>query len=279
LHAGDIHNSKAQLADVRDEDAGEALGWKKLIEATGSIDTAIDSATDAEQAITLARRVVDLLETDKGLRGQAYGTLGRAYVHAGRPGEGEAHLRIGVEHHRRHAPSEVARSMTYLATCVRRQGRALDALAIADEAIKAAERASNFQSNVTSIAYLELERGRCLAELGRHDEAVIAFERVCGAYRTDHDYPRPAALRGLASSLRALGHSQRADDELRRCLAVAVEGSTIIRPVAALAAADVLLSNAETSCPLSDLQDAWASAFPQAKTHNEMREIHARFVY
>lgn len=280
LHAGEVHNSKVQLADVRDEDAGEALGWKKLIEATAAIDEAdITSLTDARRAIELAHRVVELLESDMELRGQAYGTLGRAYVHAGRPAEGECHLRTGVEHHQKHAKAEVARSMTYLATCLRRQGSPSDALAVADEAIKLAEQALNRQSNVTSIAYLDLERGRCLADLARHDEAVIAFERVCVAYRTDYDYPRPAALRGLATSQRVVGHAQQADDALRRCLQVAIEGSPIIRPVAALAAADVLLSNAETLIPISELERAWASAFPNATTHDEMRAIRARFIY
>lgn len=280
LHAGEVYNSMAQLTEVRDEDAGEALGWKKLIEATGAIDAAdISNPADAQRAIELACSVVDLLESDKELRGQAHGTLGRAYIHAGRPAEGEEHLRIGVDHHQQHAKAEVARSMTYLATCLRRQGRPSEALAVADEAIKLAEQALNRQSNVTSIAYLELERGRCLAELGRHDEAVIAFERVCVAYRTDYDYPRPAALRGLATSQRALGHALQADDALRRCLQVALEGSPIIRPVAALAVADVLLSNTETSSTTTELQRAWAKAFPNATGHEKMRAIHAHFVY
>jgi tetratricopeptide (TPR) repeat protein len=278
LHAGEGFDSRAQIAHVPEQDAGEALGWKRLVEATNAIDDMdITSETDAQRVIELARRAVDILERDIELRGQAHGTLGRAFVHAARPADGEPHLRIGVEHHLQYAKPEVARSMTYLATCLRHQGRANDALAVADEAIRIAEQALNRQSNVTSIAFLELERGRCLANLARHDEAVIAFERVCAAYRTDHDYPRPAALRGLASSRRALGETGLAEDLLRRCLAVA--SSTTIGRAAVMAAADAILSNVGANIPVSELHQAWTSAFPDATTHDQMCAIHARFVY
>lgn len=276
LHAGDPGNAVARIKQVSDADAETVgiLAWKRVIEGTTMIDE------DPETALAITSAVVELSRGNDEIRGQALGTHGRALVHASRPRDAESFLRDAVAHHERVAAREVPRSLTYLATCLRRQGRCEEAFEIANDGLaRAIQLAPRWRVASSSTAYLELERGRCLAALGRHEDAQIAFQRVVDAYRFDHDYPRSAALRGLASSRRALGDIRGADVGLGRCVEVAKAVKGLLGAVAAMALADVLVEQAETALSLESLRSTWCAIFPSATTRDQIKKMRDRFVY
>jgi hypothetical protein len=120
-----------------------------------------------------------------------------------------------------------------------------------------------------------------LLALGDAVGAARCFEFVCREYATDFDYPRPAALRGLAAARRALGDQPTADEMLRRCLQVAWQAPVdIVRRVAAMAVGEALLLDpGETSIPHADLDAAWRSLFPAAREPAAIRDVLSRWVY
>jgi tetratricopeptide (TPR) repeat protein len=282
LHAGNV-DTAIELARGIPDDIATSMGtdlaaWKKVIEASAMIDH------DPEMAIPIASAGLELaIACDaESILGQAIGTHGRALLHAGRAAEAEVQLRKAVEHHATaKLRKEEPRSCTYLATCLRHQGRAADALVVVDEAIKRANDLQRWEVARTTLVFLALEKGRSLLALGDAVGAARCFEFVCREYATDFDYPRPAALRGLAAARRALGDQPTADEMLRRCLQVAWQAPVdIVRRVAAMAVGEALLLDpGETSIPHADLDAAWRSLFPAAREPAAIRDVLSRWVY
>jgi tetratricopeptide (TPR) repeat protein len=282
LHAGHVETAMELAREVPD-DVATAMGtdlaaWKKVIEASAVIDD------DPDMAVAIARAGLELASEcgAEDVAGQALGTHGRALLHAGRAAEAEVPLRQAVAHHAKaRPPREEPRSRTYLATCLRHQGRAADALGVVEEAIARASTLRRWDIASTTLAFLALEKGRCLLALGDAAESARCFESVCREYATDFDYPRPAALRGLATVRRVLGDPAGADEMLGRCLHVARRApGAVVRCVAAMAVGEALLRDArETSIPRAELEVAWRSLFPAECDPAAIREAVARWVY
>ena len=220
VHAGD----PAALALMQQDDpaiftAHPAIGvWMAIGRATGAID-----GDDLVGAEGLARQAVDGCEAlppheRSSLRGQALGTLGRVLMHAGRYAEAEPHLRAGAEHHREHVPNEHARSLSYLAACLRHAGRQDEALAAVEEALEVnARHVSIRRSAQTTEHYLHLERGRVLIELEAYDEAERELFSVMPRAALA-SYPRLGAERSLVRLHLRACRDARALEAWQRCL-------------------------------------------------------------
>jgi tetratricopeptide (TPR) repeat protein len=282
LHAGNAETAIELAREVPDDVAAatgtDLAAWKKVIEASARIDD------DPDMAVPIALAGLELaIGCDAAhVVGQALGTYGRALLHAGRAAEAEVPLRQAVAHHAKaQLPKEEPRSRTYLATCLRHQGRAADALGIVDEASALTSKLRRWEIANTTLSFLALERGRCLLALGEAAGSARCFESVCREYATDFDYPRPAALRGLATVRRVLGDAAGADEMLGRCLHVARQApGLVVRRVAAMAVGEALLRDArETSIRRAELEIAWRSLFPAECDPAAIREAVARWVY
>lgn len=288
------------LFALKDQEAGRAILMSALLAShagdntlaierlVGLADTALRSASlrarkaiylasftidvDAAHAAVLARSAVSLTEAlqDEGdqalLVGRALGTLGRALMAAGQYAEAEHLLRRALEHHQAHADGEVARSICYLACCLRMMGRAEDALQAADLAlVVAAKNLVNYEVAETSERYALLERGRALLALGRHDEAVDDLQRVLGPGKPEAAYPGLGARRSLVTALRRLGRPDAARDMLQMCVWVARGNAPLtLRRVAAVAVAEELGCAGPPSLAPDALASAWTACFGAA---------------
>lgn len=283
LHGGDAGGVEDYLRVVPEAMEGAlppfVRAWKHVVAASACIDR------DPAQAVGMAARAI---EEARGLQGDearvygyALGTHGRALMHAGQLAEAEVPLRAAVAWQQRVAPYEEARSRNYLATCLRKQGRAAEALAEVEAAIALSEAKYPARAaSKTTRMYLELERGRCLLEMGRADEAVGAFERVRRQQGSDVDYPRLGAVRGLAAAYRAMGRREEADEALRRCLEVAGSGQGVLQRVAVMAAGDALLEETgATGVARQEIERVWRALFPGAEDGAAVRDVVSRWVY
>lgn len=198
LHAGDPRRAaelsagvqEAELARLRDSERA----WVYVARASAAID---DERLDA--AIRLAERAVEeshRLHATRDRRevvGRAYGTLGRALMHACRDEDARPWLEKGVEHHRQHLPEELPRSLCYLATSLRRLGY-YDEAATTLEAALAAEEGDSFASGNT-LLFLLYERARLHFERGEFDDCLRGIERIQRRQSNPADYPRLGTLR------------------------------------------------------------------------------------
>jgi len=286
LHAGDSQTAISLVRSISAAEAaeigGELAAFKSVIEATGTIDVAT-AAGEPERAVPVAFQALELARgvNSTDLLGQALGTYGRALLHAGRADEAEGPLRQAIAHHALVAPREVPRSRTYLATCLRHQGRVDGALAEVDDAVAEAGRFAAWDISRSTLVFLDLEKGRGLLARGDAAGAMPCFERVSAAYPSDVDYPRPAALRGLAMARRLLGDGNEADSLLRRCVEVAHSAEDqVIRMVAVIAVGEHLMDpQLASSIPRRELEDVWRSVYPDATTSPAIRQLIDRWVY
>lgn len=247
----------------------------EVFAASAQIDREPASAVDASRAALAAAR--NLRRGRDTALGRALGTHGRALLHAGDPASALRFLKEAVDEHRQSDPQEVPRSRTYLATATRMAGDSAGALAYCEEALADLETSPRRNWASKTRAYLQLERGRCLLELGRLPEAMAAFDEAVGGCEHDHDYPRSGALRGLAAAHRALGNHQKASEMHRRCLEVASDPryGKILRQVAAMSIADAVSGTA----PSAEEVEIWRMLFGEELTSNGALRARRGWVY
>lgn len=290
LHAGDIAAAddyrRAISVDVADEMDPLARTWFRIGSATTAIDRAVTgdhaALTEARElagdAVEMARTVMRAIRRE--LYGRALGTLGRVCMHDEDYPVALRDLGEAAAFHREYLPTEAARSHCYLATCQRLAGEPVRALATIESGVDDLRHAA---SRLTA-AFLDLERGRCLLELGEVAGAQDAFARVLAAQAKDSDYPRLSARRGLACALRAQGDVHAADDAVRACLAVAADPAALptIRKVAALAAGEALVdadAGRATAISTDELWRAWHDHYRAVDTLDGIRRAIRRAVY
>lgn len=278
-HAGDNELAIERLVALPDSALRSAglRARKAIYLASFTIDV------DATRAAELARSALSLTgalpdEADQlGLAGRALGTLGRALMAAGVYAEAELHLRRAVEHHQAHAEGEVARSMCYLACCLRLMGRREEALHEAERALDlATKHRADFQVSQTSERYALLERGRALLVLGRVEEAVQALERVVGHESPEASYPALGARRSLSIALQLQGRHEDALKMVQLCARVARGGAPLtLRRVGAVAAAEALLLARDhrrpSPLPQADVMALWTECFGDASMIDVVR--------
>jgi len=149
---------------------------------------------------------------------------------------------------------------------MRHQGRALEALTIATEALDEADRCTwSDQSSATRL-YARLERGRCLLELNQEEKGVVELRQVVDGQSLPTAYPRLGAHRSLVRAYRATGNLGAAKEHLRVCLDVAMGDSpnVVLRKVGAVAAAEELVRGSDETTMLAsrvELERAWAMCF------------------
>jgi tetratricopeptide (TPR) repeat protein len=276
LHAGEEPAAARYIRSVSAEAARDLAPagrvWFEIIQAS----TRIDAGGNLDEAIDFATQACAIGETElrgadrRALLGRCYGTLGRAYMHRGRHEDALVWLRRGADLHRAERPDEAARSMNYLATCLRLSGRADEALSIVDEALALARSQRHAESSKTTEIFLSLERGRSLLRLERLDEARDELTSVVARQTADHDYPRIAALRALSTALARAGRAEEAGQFLARCVAVAENDRVgpVLRGVAAYAAGDALLDPGRVTQDLRPrLESAWRVHGPADAEH------------
>lgn len=232
VHSGD----PAAFVLTEPEDPGiaathPAIGvFGAIVHASAAID---DEGRNAEE---LARRALSRCEAlssneRAALEGQALGTLGRALLHVGRYAQAEPFLRGAVDHHRERSPREVARSMSYLAVCLRHARRLDESLSVVRAAVAInGEHLPFLRAAETTQHFLHLEGGRVLLERGAYDDAERALLSV-----TPHaelaSYPRLGAERSLVRLHLRAGRSARALEAARRCLEAGIEHHRRAAPV------------------------------------------------
>jgi tetratricopeptide (TPR) repeat protein len=258
-----------------------------VVRASGSIDR--DDLDAAVRQAALAVNKSGALDRGERIRiyGQALGTHGRALMHAGRNVDAEPILREATVHHRAHArtmPTELARSLSYLATCVRRVGRFADALETVEEAIRInTPDALQWAAARVNETYLRLERGRILLAMGNHDEAERALLDVA-----PHDpittYPRLGAERSLLTLRLATGHHESAHQAFRRCLeagrSLLARGETSTHAkVAAVGAAEGMNCLSVTVSERANAEALWTKAFGTQPTDDEIRKVLAMWIF
>jgi tetratricopeptide (TPR) repeat protein len=255
-----------------------------VIDASAAIDVATvgehgvtfkDVIRRSDGALAAAQRLAE--HERASLVGQALGTLGRAYLHAGDSERALPYLRQGVSHHEQHGAREVPRSMTYLATALRHAGCIADAAATARQAMSLLDGMAGRDIARTTRLYLTLELGRCELAAANAGAALPLFQRVVDDQQSDSAHPRISALRGLASVHRALGNEEQARSLVRRCVAVAKDSTQprILRLLGVMPVGDALAANIacdETSVRL------WHE-LTGARSDDEIRQLVARWVY
>ena len=261
LHAGhrELAETCHRLAlNVTKEPSPAVVAWLSVVDASRLIDQATEqpAAASFQQAIDLASdglaRAQQLSGSDQDrVLGQALGTLGRAYLHAGEPARAIAYLERGVAHHRRADPKQVARSVTYLAAALRHAGRAEEATSQIRTALVALEGPQRWAMLETTRLYAKLELGRCLLASGKAREALTHFHDVVRGQRSDEQHPRISALRGIAAAYRQLGDAGNVTPVRDRCARVACgQHERLVRLLGAMAIGDALVAG--------DLEDASA---------------------
>ena len=271
LHGGDEARAQDLIRRVKQEDTAhlseEARVWHHLIDATARIDRRPDGPSEAialaEQALDTCAKVSTQVRLE--LEGRAYGTLGRALMHAGRMEEALGPLHRGTEHHRRHGMQrEIARSQTYEAICLRLLGHAEEALLLVAEALGGAG------VDPTSRLYLGLEHGRALLACRHAADAARVLEDVAAAQPRPQDYPRLGATRSLACALRRADRHLASRVALSECRQIWEDDHVprTLRRVAVLAAGDALVDLSDglvVDLPEQALRAAWSEHFGQAE--------------
>ena len=137
-----------------------------IVELTGRINRD-DFTRGASLADALQRRLAGLGRFEQApLRGMVLGTIGRFWLHRHRLDRALPFLRGAVRHHAgpKEVRHELARSRTYLANALRRQGRLAASLAELDRAlldVRACEGISPSYARTTSM-FVRYERARTL---------------------------------------------------------------------------------------------------------------------
>jgi len=264
LHAGRENVAKEcrkHCASTEARRSPVVTAWLAIVDATDMIDRATTTASQAqfEEAIRLAEKALALTERLAGsdrerLLGQALGTLGRAYLHAGQASCAIAHLEKGAEHHQCFDAKEAPRSLTSLATALRHAGRIQEATTIVHDALARIERAPPRALYKTTRLYAQLELGRCLLQAGDAWGALHTFQSVIAGQQADEQHPRIAALRGAAAAYRQLGDTSNTMLFRARCQRIAVEAADkIIRLLGAMAIGDSLIAGETCSAALQQL--------------------------
>lgn len=245
LHAGDLDDASGIAHELRGREldalSDGARVWVRIVLATTAIDR--DRHDDA---VALAREALADAQTLRGddraeLLGRAYGTLGRALVHAGRSEQAIEPLAAGAAHHREHLGRELARSAIYLATGLRRAGRLDEALDAIGEAFAAIDAHAHEEESAVSFLYARYERGRvrfAREELRAARDDLLALVDAQGT----HTYPALGALRYLAAIEQRLGEGDGwrwLEDACEVAEAESTGGA--LRRVAAAAAGEALL--------------------------------------
>lgn len=287
VHGGDADDAELLVRDGDPkllEDNPTLDAWMHVVRGTACIDRGT-----LEEAITQGALAVEKCERlgrgeQLNLRGRALGTHGRALMHAGRLKEAEALLRSAADHHRTRAPKELAQSLSYLATCLRRAGRPEDALAIVDDALRINEPdTARSDAARTTENYLRLERGRILLEMSRYDEAERDLLAVAPAAQITM-YPRLGAERSLVGLRVATGDTDRARNAFSRCLEatgalVAGGRSDTIVKVGAVGLAEGMLGLPLTRDEHEAAAVLFHKAFAVPATTDELRRVLATWIF
>lgn len=292
LHAGDLA-AEERFRKRIDPAIVEGLAppartWLLIGNATALIDRGETAQTllVAREALTVARRELHKDEL-RILLGRAYGTLGRAHLHAGSYRRALPALSLAAEFHASHLEEEEARSRVYQATCLRLLERVPEALETVALGFRRA-RCAGHKEGITNELFLLLERGRCRLANADWELARRDFELVIERQSSDRDYPRISAIRGLTIALRNLGLSQRADESLARVLAVAEDPTfaqnSMLPKVAALGCGEALLDFARmpSAGPSRHMTEHLRAVFSKHHTGHTLDEIERairRFVY
>ncbi|MBX3245562.1 MAG: hypothetical protein KF901_00075 [Myxococcales bacterium] len=216
LHAGDVDQAGALGSKITD-DALEHVGdaeraWVCVVRATAAIDK-----QPPERAIQLAELAA---EAAHGLRstserrdvcGRAFGTFGRALMHASRDQEAEIWLQKGADHHRKYLREELPRSLCYLATNLRRLGRYEDAAHALEEAFTEAAMRHDAAS-ASNALFLLYERARLRFERGELEACLDDIESIKRRQSGPTHYPRLGTLRYEVACRAALGDRMRAEE-------------------------------------------------------------------
>ncbi len=278
LHGGDPIFAEELLVQSTPHDLPPELrALVAVVRASKNIDLA-SSATVAE-----ARAAVELSEglnsprEKREVLGRAYGTLGRALMHADAFEDALPWLRRGADFHREHAPREYARSLSYVAQCLRGLDRLAEALETVRTALAFAEQ--HAATAEKTKAYLRLEEGRALLALAHASEALNAFEYVIDGQSNDWDHPRISGLRGKAAALLALGKAEAAQPWFERCRAVAEADNVqpTLRGVAIMAIGDVIAREGSAAEPA--LWKLWLKFFADHATAEQVLWRARTFIY
>lgn len=186
-----------------------------------------------ERAISLATRLDGELGADAGLaiarakamisRGMAAGALGRLEEAADWESRGHALLVQwrGPTH------PEVGASLTNLAVLARRRQRPSEALALLDEAAVILEPLARWAPR--ELGAVAQNRGAILLDLGRADEAVLAFTHALAVLEGLHGADNPVLaypLTGLGQAEVLRGRPEIARAPLERALTLRSQGPT-----------------------------------------------------
>ena len=245
LHAAEDERAKRLIRDVvpatfQDADPVDQI-WFAIIQASVAIDNEdLDRAVfEGERAVEAARATQG--QTRRDVLGRALGTLGRAIMHKDDAASALAPFRESVAHHREHERASLPRSLTYLATALRRAGRLEDALDVVTESLGYCGSDTIHAESRTSRIFALYERGRIHFEEGRFVEALADLEEVRGAQADPWAYPRLGCERYLC----ALGFrlnlpiaEERMNEAIQR--ATDCERSPILRRIAIAACGEVL---------------------------------------
>lgn len=286
LHGGDDRAAALYRGQVTNDAVADmepaARIWHRIGAASAQIDAgSLESARAFAQAALDEARGIPSRELRRQVLGRALGTLGRTFLHDERYADAMPLLREGVEVHARELPHEEPRSLLQLATCMRLAGRAADALATADRGLERMARLPRRGQMTLTERFFQLERARCLFELGEYEPAREAFA-YAAANQADADNPRTSALRGLARAARRVGDYNEAERALRACLAVAgdVTVGPASRRVAALAAGEALLdAHYSAEVPVHELRRIWTHHHGDADDHDAIKRRIRRIVY
>ncbi len=274
VHAGSPEEARACLRPG-DESACDisVRAMVTLSRASAEIDRGAGAALAlAEQGVALARA-----GSDRSVLARALGTLGRAHTSAGAPASGAASLLEAIELFERVDAPQSDQTRCYLATSLRLQGRAREALSTAREAHARCEVRRGSEYARETARYLSLEIGRCLMELDQLDEARLALARVHRADLGDDSYPNIGALASLAHIEAAEGNLSGAS--FARCLAVASANRTLIGRVAAQALGWRLSQRNASADESIPWHRVWLTHAPRAITPDRVREALTACLY
>jgi len=224
VHAGDLDAAGALLAGLPDtarEPADDPA--THVVSLIVALDRAIDGEApeDASRlALALDRAVPGLAPRDhRLLAGQAWGTRGRALLHARDFQGARGWLEQAAQHHAVNLPHEHGRSLVYVAAALRNLGRLDEAhaqLVAAEEALRHHTRPFSLAYASQCGAYLRYERARLAIAQG---DPQAALEDALQAYATVERqgfWPALGILRVLAWAHRLLDDPDDADRYVER---------------------------------------------------------------
>lgn len=226
-----VHAGRSYEVDAAEVSHDPALYDPRVVAAMAvSQATAAIDATP-ETCVSIAQSTVERARAcgDRAILARALGTLGRALTHAGAPARAEEHFRAAIALWSEVEQPQIAQTLCYLATSLRRAGRVDEAAAIAEEALaRSARRESTAYANETArFAWLEL--GRCQFERRMLDEAEVSLGRVVRDAFGDGSYPNIGALATRCAVRLELGDDRGAQDDLARCARIAAGHDPIAR--------------------------------------------------